>query len=230
MYHSAGGMTLYVKPAQDGTSVGDCPFAHFVRMVLAEKGLEYDLLPSTQEAKPQWLLDNYEGKMPALRHRKECYVDSEVIAQYLDFFFKEPELSVLDPSETEKASTVLDGFFPAMAKFTKHRPNGDDEDKVKQTALEEKLQGIEDHLNSEGRVGPYLVGNGEQFTLLDCSLAPKLYAMDVCLGQLKDNAIDLNGKYPKLRKYMDDVFDRPSFKSTVEYGPETVVWGWTSYH
>jgi len=225
-----GGMTLYVKPAEDGTSVGDCPFAHFVRMVLAEKGLDYDLIPSTQENKPQWLLDDYEGKMPALRHRKECYVDSEVIAQYLDFFFKDPELAVASAGEMEKASAVLDGFFPAMAKFTKHSPNGDEEDKEKQAALEEKLQGLEDHLGADGRTGSYLVGNGEQFTLLDCSLAPKLYAMDVCLGQIKDNAIDLAGKYPNLRKYMDDVFARPSFQSTVEYGPETVVWGWTSYH
>lgn len=224
-------MTLYCKPAQDGTSVGDCPFAHFVRMVLAEKGLEYDLIPSTPETKPQWLVDNYEGKMPALRHRKECYVDSEVIAQYLDFFFKDPELSVSNSGETEKASAVLDGFFPAMAKFIKHSPNGDEEDKKKQAALEEKLRELEGHFSDgDGRTGPYLVGNGEQFTLLDCSLAPKLYAMEVCLGRIKNNAIVLAMKYPNVRKYMDDVFARPSFQSTVEYGPETVVWGWTGHH
>lgn len=221
-------MTLYVKPAEDGKSVGDCPFAHFVRMVLAEKGLEYDLVPSTQEAKPQWLVDDYGGKMPALRHRRECYVDSEVIAQYLDFFFREPELSV-GGEETEKATQAVDGFFPAMAKFTKHSPNGDEEDKEKQAALEGKLQTLEEFLGAEGRTGPYLVGNGEQFTLLDCSMAPKLYAMDVCLKEIKGGAIDLE-KYPKVRKYMDDLFARPSFQSTVEYGPETVVWGWTSYH
>eukprot|EP00584_Thalassiosira_punctigera_P000601 CAMPEP_0172525636 /NCGR_PEP_ID=MMETSP1067-20121228/690_1 /TAXON_ID=265564 ORGANISM="Thalassiosira punctigera, Strain Tpunct2005C2" /NCGR_SAMPLE_ID=MMETSP1067 /ASSEMBLY_ACC=CAM_ASM_000444 /LENGTH=152 /DNA_ID=CAMNT_0013308951 /DNA_START=42 /DNA_END=497 /DNA_ORIENTATION=- len=80
-----GGMTLYVKPAADGKSVGDCPFAHFVRMVLAEKGLEYDLVPSSQENKPAWLVEDYGGKLPALRHREECHVDSEAIAQHLDF-------------------------------------------------------------------------------------------------------------------------------------------------
>eukprot|EP00581_Thalassiosira_minuscula_P014957 CAMPEP_0183729080 /NCGR_PEP_ID=MMETSP0737-20130205/29671_1 /TAXON_ID=385413 /ORGANISM="Thalassiosira miniscula, Strain CCMP1093" /LENGTH=291 /DNA_ID=CAMNT_0025961185 /DNA_START=4 /DNA_END=879 /DNA_ORIENTATION=- len=223
-----GGMTLYVKPAEDGKSVGDCPFAHFVRMVLSEKGLEYDLLPSTPENKPQWLLDDYGGKMPALRHRKECYVDSEVIAQYLDFFFKDPELSV-GGAATEAASNAMDGFFPAMAKFTKHSPNGDEEDQAKQAVLEEKLANLEEHLSDESRTGPYLVGDGTQFTLLDCSMAPKLYAMDVCLREIKDNAVDM-GKYPNVRKYMDALFDRPSFKSTVEYGPETVVWGWTSYH
>ena len=85
----AGGMTLYLKAGPDGTSVGDCPFAHYVRIVLNEKGLEYDLKPSTQDTKPQWLIDFYDGSMPALRHRKECYVESDVIAQYLDFFFQE---------------------------------------------------------------------------------------------------------------------------------------------
>ena len=167
--------------------------------------------------------------MPALRHRKECYVDSEVIAQYLDFFFKEPELSVASGEATERAAGAVDGFFPAMAKFVKHRPNGDEEDGEKQAALEDKLQTLEDHLSDDARTGPYLVGDGKKFTLLDCSMAPKLYAMDVCLKEIKENAIDL-GKYPKVRKYMDDLFARPSFQSTVEYGPETVVWGWTSYH
>jgi glutathione S-transferase len=132
--------------------------------------------------------------------------------------------------EAEKAAAAVDGFFPAMAKFTKHSPNGDDEDKEKQAALEEKLQILEEHLSQSGRTGPYLVGNGEQFTLMDCSMAPKLYAMDVCLEKIKENPFDLKEKYPAVRKYMDEVFARKSFLDTVEYGPETVVWGWTSHH
>jgi len=221
-----GGMTLYVKPSEDGTSVGDCPFAHFVRMVLVEKGLEYDLVPSTPDAKPQWLLDDYGGKMPALRHRRECYVDSEVIAQYLDFFFKEPELSV-GGAETERATAALEGLFPAMAKFVKHGPNGDDEDKGMRAKLDETLQTLEGHLSDGARTGPYLVGNGERFTLLDCSLAPQLYVLEVCLREIKENTVDLRG-YPQVRKYMVNVFARPSFQSTVEYGPVTVVWDWTA--
>ena len=220
-------MTLYVKPAADGTSVGDCPFAHFVRMVLEEKGLAYDLVPSTPEAKPRWLVDDYGGKMPALRHRRECYVESEVIAQYLDFFFREPELGG-GVAETEAATEAVDGFFPAMAQFVKHRPNGDDEDGEKRAALEDRLRALEDYLGDGARTGPYMVGDGEQFTLLDCSLAPKLYVMEVCLREIKEDAIDLGG-FPNLRRYMDELFARPSFQSTVEYGPVTVVWGWTSH-
>jgi glutathione S-transferase len=225
----AGGMSLYVKPAEDGTSVGDCPFAHYVRMVLHEKDLEYDLLPTTQENKPNWLLEGYDGKLPALRHRRECYVDSDVITQYLDFFFQEPNMAVAK-EDASKATAAVDGFFPAMAKFIKHSPNGDEEDREKQAALEEKLQILEEYLGDDSRTGPYLTGNGESFTLLDCSMAPKLYAMDVCLDKVKGNPFDLKAKYPAVRRYMDEVFARKSFQDTVEYGPETVVWGWTSYH
>jgi len=237
-------MTLYIKPGPDGKSVGDCPFAHFVRMVLAEKNLEYDLIPCTPDNKPNWLIEEYGGKMPALRHRKECYVDSEVIAQYLDFFFVEPELSPGKGKGGEdnmaKATEAVEGFFPAMAKYIKYRSNGDEEDMVRRSVLEERLQALEDHLSDalrmtssgEGEVGgPYIVGNGKQFTLLDCSLAPKLYALDVCLTEVKGWSTDeLQSKYPHVRKYMNALFERPSFQTTVEYGKETVVWGWTSDH
>lgn len=43
--------------------------------------------------------------------------------------------------------------------------------------------------------------------------------MDVCLREVKGGAIDLAGNYPRLRRYMDDVFERASFRGTAEYGP-----------
>jgi len=223
-----GGLTLYLKAGEDGTTVGDCPFAHFIRMILHEKNLSYDLLPTTTETKPNWLVDGYEGKLPALRHRKECYVDSDVIAQYLEFFFQEPSLTGNDAA-TEAATDAVDGFFPAFAGFAKHSPNGDGDDDALREALEERLRSLEDHLGNDGRTGAYLVGDGEQLTVLDCSLAPKLYHMDVCLEKLKDSPIDVAAAYPAVRKYMDEVFERPSFKDTAEYGPETVVWGWSAH-
>ena len=62
--------------------------------------------------------------MPALRHRKECYVESDVIAQYLDFFFQGKNsgsgsddesfanLSPYSSSEMEAGGGCTDGFFP----------------------------------------------------------------------------------------------------------------------
>jgi glutathione S-transferase len=103
--------------------------------------------------------------------------------------------------------------------------------------LEDHLSRKESRTKSSGEevdeeeVGPYIVGNGKQFTLLDCSLAPKLYALDVCLTEVKGWSMDeLKARCPHLRNYMDALFERPSFQKTVEYGKETVVWGWTSDH
>jgi len=223
-------MTLYIKPGPDGESVGDCPFAHFVRTVLHEKGLEYDVRPCTAEAKPQWLIDHYEGKLPALRHRKECYVESDVIAQYLDFFFQDPPLAGKKKLVAE-AEDAVDGLFPAIARYLKHTPDGDEEDVQLKSDLEAVLSRMEEHLSdpdeSKGRGGSFIVGDGESFSLLDASLAPKLYHMEIGLESLKDGAINVADKFPKARAYMDALFSRPSFQETL-YSKETVVWGWSN--
>lgn len=221
-------MTLYLKAGPDGTSPGDCPFAHYVRMVLEEKGLEYELRPSTAETKPSWLLEHYGGKMPALRHRKECYVESDVIADYLDFFFQDPPLKAKGGNSREasdEAEAAIEGIFPAIAKYLKHTPDGDAADEELRSNLEGVLSRLEEHLKKDGRTGPYLVGDGEKITLLDCGLAPKLYHMQVGLEAFKGNAVDVSKQFPAVQRYMDAAFGRESFKKTV-YPKETLTWGW----
>jgi glutathione S-transferase len=220
-------MTLYCKAGPDGRSVGDCPFAHYVRMVLEEKNLEYELKPSTQETKPQWLIEHYQGKMPALRHRKECYVESSVIADYLDFFFPNPPLKRTSSKTVEEAEQVTSGLFPALAKYLKHTPDGDDDDLELRSGLEKALDRLETHLTREGRSGPFVVGTGEQLSLLDCSLTPKLYHMKCGLEEFKNNSIEIGSKFPAVQAYMDVMFARDSFVKS-SYPGETVEWGWTN--
>jgi len=165
--------------------------------------------------------------MPALRHRKECYVESDVIAQYLDFFFVDPKLSPYTKKEMGEASDCIDGFFPALAKYLKHTPDGDEKDLELKANLEAALSKIEEELALDGKTGGYLAGDGEQITLLDCSLAPKLYHMATGLKEFKDSAIDVENQFPLVKKYMDCVFDRQSFKDST-YPEETIVWGWSN--
>ncbi len=208
-------------------------------MVLHEKNLDYDLQPCTQETKPDWLMDYYDGKMPALRHRKECYVESDIIAKYLDFFFQgknnaESEYADLSPyssSEIEEGEACTDGFFPAVARYLKSVDNGSDEDLALKDNLEVALGKIESHLSSlsskggDGRKGPFLVGDGEKVTLVDCSLAPKLYHLSVGLKAFKDGAVDIERDFTNIKAYMDAIFDRDSFKDA-SYPEEVVIWGW----
>jgi len=217
-----GGMELYLKADQDGKSVGDCPFAHSVRMVLNEKGLDYVLRPSVEETKPNWLIEHYEGKMPALRHRKECYVESDVIMQYIDYFFPEPTLSA-SKAAMNNAIDAVGGFFPAVARYLKHVPDGDDEDTELKNNLEIALQKLEDHLLSTKEEGDFLCG--DIFTIHDCSLGPKVYHMKTGIKEFKDGAINLELQFPETTRYMNTLFSRKSFMDAI-YPEEVIVRGW----
>jgi glutathione S-transferase len=216
-----GGMTLYCKAAEDNVSVGDCPFAHYDRLVLEEKQLEYELKPTAPEDKPQWLVEYYQGKMPALRHRKECYVESSVIAEYLEYFFPEPSLSIDSNSaiQGEKAEAVLDGFFPAVAKFLKDTQDTEDTS----SAVKAKLQQLEDHL-AAFPAGSFLCGT-EKFTLLDCRMVPMLYHLTTGIEGFKNGQPNTHQDFPKIHAYFSNCMARPSFQATV-YPKETVLWGW----
>jgi len=209
-----------LKAAEDGVSAGDCPFAHSVRMVLHEKGLDYDLFPTVQDTKPTWLVEHYEGKLPALRHRKECYVESDVIMQYLDYFFPKPEMTA-SRALKGKTNEAVDGFFPAVAQYLKHTPDGDDDDVELKFNVESALERLEDHLSAVE--GDFLCG--DQFTLQDCAMAPKLYHMKTGIQAFKNGSIDVKAKFPNVNRYMDKVFGRSSFIDAL-YPEDVIVWGW----
>lgn len=221
-------MTLYLKagPSPDGATltVGDCPFAHAVRLVLEEKGLTYEVQPCSPDTKPEWLVDYYEGKMPALRHRKECYVESSVIMEYLEFFFSSKSYPSLTPPRKCNGEEVLDGFFPAVAQYLKDTSDGTaGENDEKLQNLRIKLQGIEDHLANTD--GAFLCG--DDFSLLDCRLAPQLYHLNVACQEFKGGIPNWKEDYQLLQVYYERCISRPSFQATL-YPEETIIWGWTN--
>jgi glutathione S-transferase len=216
-------MTLYMKGGPDGKSVGDCPFAHYVRMTLEEKGLAYDLRPCIQATKPQWLIESYDGKMPALRSNKnQCRVESSYIAQYLDEAFADHPLKT-EAAAMQAAETSIEGLFPAIARWLKHTPDGDDQDKELQLTVEVALSKLNDHLAASP--GDFIAG--PTVTLVDLSLTPKLYVLKMGNALFKKAAIDISGKFPALTSYMERMFSRPSFTKTA-YPPDVFAWGWSS--
>jgi glutathione S-transferase len=75
-----------------------CPFAHRVRLVLAEKSIAYRLTEIDPRNKPQAFLKlSPLGKVPALRHGEQGICESAIINEYLDETFPEPSLLPCDP-------------------------------------------------------------------------------------------------------------------------------------
>src|ERR1700749_4068858 len=83
-------MTLFSAP--------DEPHSHRTRIVLAEKGLEIDVINVAPGRSPEDLLDlNPNNSLPTRVDRDLTLYDSRVIIEYLDERFPHPPLMPVDP-------------------------------------------------------------------------------------------------------------------------------------
>ncbi len=73
-----------------------CPFGQKVRVVLAEKGLSYELAPidiaQGEQRKRDFLRLNPFGRVPVLVDEDVTIYDSTIIAEYLEDEYPEPPL------------------------------------------------------------------------------------------------------------------------------------------
>ena len=75
-----------------------CPYCHRVRIVLAEKGINYDLQNVNLKDTPDDLKDlNPYNEVPTLVDRELVLYESNVIMEYLDERFPHPPLMPVDP-------------------------------------------------------------------------------------------------------------------------------------
>ena len=92
--------------------------------------------------------------------------------------------------EIRAGKEASNAIFPALARYLTHLPDHDEEAEKYKTDLEKALGRLELYVSSRrpkaGSLGPYLVGDGKRFTLVDASLAPKLFHMHIGLQWFKD--------------------------------------------
>src|SRR5471030_2208438 len=79
-------------------SASDCVQCHRVRLVLAAKGVVYDLVVVNPRSPPEDLLDlNPYNSVPTLVDRDLVLYDTGVICEYLDERYPHPPLMPVDP-------------------------------------------------------------------------------------------------------------------------------------
>lgn len=97
-----------------------------VRLVLAEKGLEWDSellnLQRGDQHRPEYLELNPNGVVPTLVHDGNVVIESSVILAYLEDVFPEPSLMPETPMERARMrlwmKRVDEGLFPATVMVT----------------------------------------------------------------------------------------------------------------
>jgi stringent starvation protein A len=79
---------------------GRCPYCARVRIVLAEKGIEYETVEVDLDDRPAWIYEkNPLGRVPVLEEDTFLLAESAVIDEYLDERYPEPSLWPADAAE-----------------------------------------------------------------------------------------------------------------------------------
>jgi glutathione S-transferase len=86
-----------------------CPFAHRTRLVLAHKGIPFELVEIDLQNKPSWFSEvSLYGKVPALEHNGHRIVESSIINEYLDEVFPTPPVLPRDAAARALARVWID--------------------------------------------------------------------------------------------------------------------------
>jgi glutathione S-transferase len=151
-----------------------CPFAHRTRLVLAEKGVPFDLHEIDLLKKPaNFLAVSAYGKVPAIEHDGVHLYESAVINEYLDEVFPEPRLLPRSAAQRAQARIWIDyantRFVQAHGALL--RAENVAAELSAREALTEALAFVErEGFGKHSRSGPYFFG--ESISLVDLTLYP----------------------------------------------------------
>jgi RNA polymerase-associated protein len=185
-------MTLY-----SGTT---CPFSQRCRIVLYEKGMDFQIIDVDLYNKPEDLaVMNPYNRTPVLVERDLILYESNIINEYIDDRFPHPQLMPADPVMRARARLFLFRFENELF------ANVDAIEGGTQKQAEKARQIIRDNLT---QIAPVFVKQkymlGEDFSMLDVAIAPLLWRLDFYGIQLPKQAAPL-------MKYAERLFSRPAF-------------------
>lgn len=191
----------------------DCPFAQKVRVVLAEKELEYetifvDLRTGEHRQNAEFLKLNPYGKVPVLIDDEVVVYDSTIINEYLEEEYPHPALMPADSGNRARVRTLedyCDNSFLPSAGFVQaelSKPAGEqDAERLQRyrNELQRGLKRLEAFLSGK----EYLVGD---FSLADIAFVPAL----LILPRL---GVDVDPSLRGVGAWINRLKQRPSIKA-----------------
>jgi RNA polymerase-associated protein len=186
-------MTLY-----SGTSD---PWSHRTRIVLFEKDIECQIVDVDVHKKPRELGElNPYNQVPTMVDRDLVLYESNIINEYLDERLPHPPLMPVDPVSRARARLMLVRFDRDWYGLIRDITGGDKKSATKaRHTLRDGLTVISPIFKEQ----PFALG--EEFSLVDCSLAPLLWRLDYW-------DIELPRQAKPILDYANKLFQRKSFK------------------
>ena len=181
-----------------------CPFSQRCRLVLFEKGMEFEVRDVDLFNKPEDISTmNPDGQVPILVDRELMLYESNIINEYIDERFPHPQLMPADPLMRARARLMLFNFekelFVHVHVLESERAKANDKSHDKARAE------IRDRLTT---LAPLFLKNkymlGDEFSMLDVAVAPLLWRLD-------HYGIELSKTAAPLMKYAERIFSRPAY-------------------
>lgn len=213
---------LFVKAGSDGQSIGNCPFSQRLFMVLWLKGVTFDVTTVDMKRKPDILKDLAPGAQPPfLLYGSEVKTDTNKIEEFLEENLCPPKYPRLAARNPESNTAGLDVFSKFSAYIKNSNPQVNEN---LEKGLLKALKKLDDYLgsplpdeideNSADEVTsssrPFL--DGQDLTLADCNLLPKLHIVKVVC--LKYRGFSIPQSLTNLWRYLNAAYAREEFSST----------------
>jgi RNA polymerase-associated protein len=185
-------MTLY-----SGTTD---PYSHRCRIVLFEKGMDFQVIDVDLANKPEDLaVINPHNTVPVLVERDLVLEQANIINEYIDERFPHPQLMPADPVMRARARLFLHNFeeqlFSHISDVESDNPKIADKARA---AIRDNLTQIVPLFSKQ----EYILGN--EFSMLDVAIAPLLW-------RLGHYGIELPKQAAPLLKYAERIFSRPAY-------------------
>lgn len=182
-----------------------CPIGHSVRIVLAEKDInvEINYVREGEELPEEVVELNPYNKALTLIDRDLVLYDAQIMMEYLDERFPHPPLMPVDPvsraNNRQLRYRVIHDLYGCIDEIS----GGND------IAAANAKKQLKDYLTSIASAFnqlPYFMS--EEYTLVDCCMAPLLWRLD-------HYGIKLPASAKALNQYAKRLFERPAFKASL---------------
>ena len=173
-----------------------CPYCARVRIVLAEKNVEFETVEIDLSDRPAWIYEkNSTGRVPVLEEDGWVLPESAVIMEYLEERYPEPALLASDPADRALARLVIfrQDDFTRPYYSLRRGEDGAAERFAEQLARLDAVLGVR----------PWL--GGADYGLADIAYVPWMLRSRVPLDA-----------YPALMDWLERLLERPAVAAEAE--------------
>uniref|UniRef100_A0A8C9PMK1 Chloride intracellular channel protein n=1 Tax=Spermophilus dauricus TaxID=99837 RepID=A0A8C9PMK1_SPEDA len=209
--------SFHVQAGYDGESIGNCPFSQRLFMILWLKGVIFNVTTVDLKRKPADLQNLAPGTNPPfMTFDGEVKTDVNKIEEFL-------EEKLLGPQHPESNGEALGNeVFAKFSAFIKNTKK--DANQIYEKNLLRALKKLDNYLTSplpdeinaysteEVAVSGRKFLDGDELTLADCNLLPKLHIIKIVAKKYRD--FEFPSEMTGIWRYLDNAYARDEFTNT----------------